>query len=396
MSSISQTSIKISDIIADIKQQFIILVNKYNDINSLLGLLNDKKTHLNEVYKNIEKSHHENNFLFGLDTFSFQNKLIDTEYNNLIKYGSLINNRIYYDYYKLILLIKKDLDKNKIEIHSDLSNTVVKYNYLNIYKKYDIKTIERIFNKIIKLIIDTNDHLIKQQNELDNYTIKMNEGLDLNNFCSFYNYKNKVVKENIKLYTNYMLFFVKLHNKYITKLDMKTRLMYMQINNEIKTDKYNTNKTDNMKTMMTYLSDSTSTTSDSKSISSISSLSTDDDESSNLLSEMMTSITQDSPIISSLEKQPKIKIETESRTESKTESKTQTQSHPQPKDEIKEPTPLKLPPSPNSSKPPLPSQQPPIQTQKQPVKQPVKQLVQTQVVKQAQSKPKQQNKKRRK
>jgi len=100
--------------------------------------------------------------------------------------------------------------------------------------------------------LDTNDHLIRQQNELDNYTIKMNEGLDLNNFCSFYNYKNKVVKENIKLYTNYMLFFVKLHNKYITKLDMKTRLMYMQINNEIKTDKYNTNKTDNMKTMMTY------------------------------------------------------------------------------------------------------------------------------------------------
>jgi hypothetical protein len=388
MSSISQTSIKISDIIADIKQQFIILVNKYNDINSLLDLLNDKKTHLNEVYKNIEKSHHENNFLFGLDTFSFQNKLIDTEYNNLIKYGSLINNRIYYDYYKLILLIKKDLDKNKIEIHSDLSNTVVKYNYLNIYKKYDIKTIERIFNKIIKLIIDTNDHLIRQQNELDNYTIKMNEGLDLNNFCSFYNYKNKVVKENIKLYTNYMLFFVKLHNKYITKLDMKTRLMYMQINNEIKTDKYNTNKTDNMKTMMTYLSDSTSTTSNSKSISS---LSTDEDESSNLLSDMMASITQDSPIISSLEKQPKIKIETESQTQ------TQTQSHPQPKDEIKEPTPLKLPPSPNSSKPPLPSQQPPIQTQKQPpVNQPAQQPVQKPVVKQAPSKPNQQNRKRRK
>jgi len=64
-----------------------------------------RKHTLNEVYKKILRNHiTKNNFLFGLDTFSFQNKLIDTEYNNLIKYGSLINNRIYYDYYKLIFV----------------------------------------------------------------------------------------------------------------------------------------------------------------------------------------------------------------------------------------------------------------------------------------------------
>ena len=293
------SSIEISNTIADIKKQFIALINKYNDINNLLDLLNEKKTNLNDVYKDIEKSHHENNFLFGLDTFSFQNKLIDTEYNGLKSYSNLINNRIYYDYYKLIIMIKKDLNKNNIEINSDLSNTIIKYNYLNIYKKYDLKTIERIFNKIIKLIIDIHDHLLRQENELDNFTIKMNDGLDLNNFCSFYNYKNKVVKENITLYTNYMLFFVKLHNKYISKLDMKTRLMYMQINNEIKTDKYNTNKKDNMKTMMTYLSDSSSS------------------DKSGIVSDMILSITKESPIISSLENQPKILL---NKTDSKIES----------------------------------------------------------------------------
>lgn len=349
----------INEIIKDIKQKFTTLHDKSNNINNLMLLLNEKKTHLTEVYTNIEKTHHENNFLFGLDTFSFQNKLIDTEYNSLKKYGDLINNRIYYDYYKLIILIKKDIEKNNIEINSNLTNTVVKYDYINVYKKYDLNTIERLFNKIINLIIDINDHLIKQQTELDNYMTKMNEGLDLNNFCSFYNYKNKVIQENIILYTNYMLFFVKLHNKYITKLDMKTRLMYLQFNNEVKTDKYNANKTDSMKTMMTYITDSASS------------------DKTGLVSEMMSSITQESPIISSLEKQPKMELETKSQSKKLVL---------QPKDDIKEPTPLKLPPSPNSSKPPLPSQKPPIQVEKQqPVQQPQKK-----------QQPKQQNRNRKK
>ena len=59
---------------------------------------------------------------------------------------------------------------------------------------------------------------------------------------------------------NYMLFFAKLHNKYITKLFMKTRFIYLQFNDEVKLDKvkidkYNSNNTESIGSMMSYITD---------------------------------------------------------------------------------------------------------------------------------------------
>ena len=82
----------------NIKKQFDGMMNRNERVNKSMEMLNNKKVLLCKAYKELEKNHHQKHFLFGLDTFHFQQKLIEFDYNNLKKYNEIINNRVYYDF----------------------------------------------------------------------------------------------------------------------------------------------------------------------------------------------------------------------------------------------------------------------------------------------------------
>ena len=66
------------------------------------------------------KTHIDKNYTLGLDSFYFQNKLIQMEYENMKSIFNFIDNRVYCEYYKLLRMlyefVNKDIkDKSVVE-----------------------------------------------------------------------------------------------------------------------------------------------------------------------------------------------------------------------------------------------------------------------------------------
>lgn len=216
------------------------LVAVNNNICSLLNTVSDTRNSLKQEYVKIVKKYNEADYLFGLDTFNFQNKLIDNDYQHLQKYYNLITNRIYLDYFKLIKMVvatfKESTKNNQVDIQK------YKYDYLNIYKSYDIDIIKNIFMHIISIIEESHHNLTEECKNHSNYELRLDDGFDINNFVTYYDFKNKANLQNIMLYINYLNFFIQLHDKYLNKVYFRLNLMYQQLNHEVKIDKFNTKK----------------------------------------------------------------------------------------------------------------------------------------------------------
>jgi len=218
------------------------LLSVNNNICSLLDTFNGTSNLLKQEYIGIVNKYNKSDYSFGLDTFNFQTKLIDNDYQNIRKYYSLITNRLYFDYFKLIKTMidvatfKDSIQNNKVNILK------YKYDYLDIYKPYNIGIIKDIFMHIVGIIEESYHYLTEDCKSHLNYELKLDDGFNINNFVTYYDFKNKSNLQNIMLYINYLNFFIKLHNKYLNKVYFRLNLMYQQLNQEVKIDKFDTKK----------------------------------------------------------------------------------------------------------------------------------------------------------
>lgn len=230
-----------------LKDEFNILKGYKTDIKFIFDSLNFKINKLKELYNDFLNENRSNLFIFGLDSFKFQNKLIDVEHENMKKNYYLISNRMYCDYYKLhsiiIEFINKSIDNVKLKNLIKYANKKYdKYDYLDIYKQYDFNVTIEIFDDIINYILSMVDYLKILVIQLDKYNSKKNTGLNINNFIYTFDYNKSLLKEQIALYINYLDFFLKLHSKYLTQFIEKLTIMYQQINRDIKIEDSNINQ----------------------------------------------------------------------------------------------------------------------------------------------------------
>ena len=212
------------------------LMSVSNNITSLLNTLNDTRCLLKQEYTDIINKYNKTDYSFGLDTFNFQTKLIDYDYQNIKKYYNLITNRIYFDYFKLIKMVVVISLRNKVDTQK------YKYDYLDTQKHYDINIIKEIFINTINLIEENYHYLTEECKCHSKYELKLGDGFDINNFVAYYDFKNKSSLQNILLYINYLNYFIKLHNRYLNKVYFRLNLIYQQLNNEIKIDKFDSKK----------------------------------------------------------------------------------------------------------------------------------------------------------
>ena len=89
---------KIKLIFNKIKDTRIQVVNVFNILELKINKL---KTMTNEFIK----TNHDVMFVFSLDSFKFQSRLIEFEYSDMQKYFYALNNRMYCEYYKLFKII---------------------------------------------------------------------------------------------------------------------------------------------------------------------------------------------------------------------------------------------------------------------------------------------------
>uniref|UniRef100_A0A6C0DKK9 Uncharacterized protein n=1 Tax=viral metagenome TaxID=1070528 RepID=A0A6C0DKK9_9ZZZZ len=219
---------------------------EFNNISLIRGKiinvfesLKNKMDKLKLLYSEFIKHSNTQLFIFGLDSFHFQSKLIDLENDDMKRMFLIINNRMYCEYFKLYKIIVAYVseninDKKILEIIK--GNNFPIYKDLEPFKDYKFETTIEIHDNIILLLNSIVGIINNRENELSLHKSKQLIGLNIDNFVNSFNFEITIMKEKINLFLSYMDFFHKLHNKYLKRFSNKIQLMFNHINSDIQFD----------------------------------------------------------------------------------------------------------------------------------------------------------------
>jgi len=238
--------------INELTGSFKIMTGLKDETSGLMTDLVKKITKLKEIYSEFVKNNKQSVFIFGLDSFHFQGKLIDIEYEDMNRLFLAITNRMYCEYFKLYRIIMEYISKtiNDVKILDTLkiNNNYPVYKDLEPFKVYPFEIIHNIHDTIVTLLHSINTCIINKEEELAGYKLKNNTGINIDNFVNTFNYNIIIMREKMVLFITYMEFFHKLHNKYLKRFTTKLHLMTNQINNDIKFDNIDQPKTNEVDT----------------------------------------------------------------------------------------------------------------------------------------------------
>ena len=111
-------------------------------------IITENLNKLKNTYNNLIKHNSKKIFLFCLDSFYFQYKILNMELENLNRFIILINNRMYGDYYKLYNIIMMQTKEKNIELpNAPDSAKIPIYKDLEPFREYKIDDIEEIHKK---------------------------------------------------------------------------------------------------------------------------------------------------------------------------------------------------------------------------------------------------------
>lgn len=223
------------------KNGFNRLKDACNDIDSVFDTLQMKVDKLSQFYEEFVTSNTGHLMIFGLDSFNFQNRLINNDIQYMQQMKNMLFNRIYADYYKLyniiVTYIKSNLQQSKLYTSVISTNkTFPKYNYLNIYEFYDFTITNDVFYEIIGLLQQMHDYCKSLDIQLQAYKQKKRIGLNIDNFVHTHEYRLHTLTTQINLYLNYLEFFIQIHTKYLQRFITRMKIIHAQLNDDIKLD----------------------------------------------------------------------------------------------------------------------------------------------------------------
>jgi len=225
-----------------LKEDFDNLKNIRKDIKQYFENLSNKIELLTGIYsKYISYQESNGNILFGLDALHFQTFLINFEYDNMNKMHILIENKLYCEYYKLFKLIcnyvNNNIDDPSILRICEYKKKYPIYKDLEQYKIYDFELIHNIHDDILLLLETMSKFVSKKEKELESDETNTVNGLNLHLVVNTMDFNITLLKQNIKLYNNYLKIFHKYHTTYLSRLNIKIGIMWGQINKDIKLER---------------------------------------------------------------------------------------------------------------------------------------------------------------
>ena len=201
-------------------------------ITQMIKTIKEKIQILRETYVDlIEKNNHKQIFLFCLESFNFQNKTMMYEVDHLQKTFNMLLNRTYRDYYKLYNIILKLFEEYKLE--NKTQKTHPEYRDLDINAEFSLEEISEIHNDVIYLTCVLIDKYKESEEMIRQYKTKSKTGIYIINLINTIEYDNAILKDQIDLYINYLLFFQDTQTTYLSKLKHKTDNFLKEIDNDI-------------------------------------------------------------------------------------------------------------------------------------------------------------------
>jgi hypothetical protein len=210
-----------------------------NNVKNVFDILQLRINKLKMFYSEFIKNNKNKLFVFGLDSFHFQSKLIDVEYDDMKRLFLAINNRMYCEYFKLYKItteyVYENINDKKITEIIKVNNFPV-YKDLEPFKEYSFEITTEIHENILIIVNSIISNLNTRENELNIHRGKQALGLNIDNFITTYNFELTVIKEKISMFLTYIEFFHKLHTKHLKRFSNKIQLMYTHISTDIRFD----------------------------------------------------------------------------------------------------------------------------------------------------------------
>ena len=225
--------------ISKLKIDFVNITSIRNNVKSVFDILQLRINKLKLFYSEFIKNNKNKLFVFGLDSFHFQSKLIDVEYDDMKRLFLAINNRMYCEYFKLYKIITEYVYEN---INDKKITEIIKVNNFPVYKdlepfkEYSFETTTEIHENILVIVNSIISNLNTRENELNVHRGKQAIGLNIDNFITSYNFELTVIKEKISMFLTYIEFFHTLHTKHLKRFSNKIQLMYTHISTDIRFD----------------------------------------------------------------------------------------------------------------------------------------------------------------
>ena len=245
---------------SNIGERITALKNEFSDIlflkqenSHLFEKCRDKIQKLQEWYNKYIHENHNHLFIFGLDSFHYQGKIIDVEYDDMKRLYHSITNRMYCEYYKLYQIIVKYTEQvvkdKKVTDVVNSNNIFPKYHDLEPYKQYGTDTITQLHDVIMLLFSNVKNVLDKKHEELNVHRVKNKIGINIDNFIQAFHFEIMIMEQKLMLFISYMEFFHKMNIKYLKRFTSKMNLFSSQIDHDIRIDS-NSKTKERRKSMM--------------------------------------------------------------------------------------------------------------------------------------------------
>jgi len=222
-----------------LKSEFNGIIAIKTNVQNVFDVLQVRINKLKLFYAEFIKNSKNQMFVFGLDSFQFQSKLIDIEFDDMKRLFGAIMNRMYCEYYKLnkiiIDYILKSIDDKK---YTDgiKPNEYPIYKDLEPFKDYNFDITLDIHQNILNLVGILMAVLSSKETELAVHMSKQNIGLNINNYTTTFVFNNTILREKIMMFISYIEFFHSLHTKYLKRFSTKIQLMHTHIDTDIRFD----------------------------------------------------------------------------------------------------------------------------------------------------------------
>jgi hypothetical protein len=225
--------------IEKLKNDFDNIITVKREISKIKKVVAEKLAQLKTVYNDLVKTNSKKIFLFCLDSFYFQYKTFAMEMEHIDRFRTLMNNRMYCDYYKLFHIILNYIKENRAEL--DISELELKtypvYKDLEPFSEYKIEDIKEIHANILHILNKLYGITVEKTDNIDHYNEKHHVGFSISNFLNTLSYENKLLQEQIHLYVNYMSFFHISQKRQLRRLHLRMQDFYREVDNNINVNK---------------------------------------------------------------------------------------------------------------------------------------------------------------
>jgi hypothetical protein len=217
-----------------IKNEFESIKDTKISIEDMFNLMVNKIDSLKKIYRDYIKKNNNPDMVLTLDSFHFQTKFIEIEYENYTRIFKLFIDRLYGDYYKFYKFIISDVISH-IDTNINIRSNFPVYKDLQV-NHYEFDNVINIHNEILIVVNELNSCLIKLEHENKMNQKYSESGININNLVSVNNYKNIVLSEKIKLIISCLNSYSSFQRNFLDRFLLKIKFIYGQISADIQLD----------------------------------------------------------------------------------------------------------------------------------------------------------------